>query len=403
MPSDSMQTLPNTNQVQSVLGDITNKQSTSTKRNSVQLSPFQSTSPKHAIPINNNVPLANAIIGSEKRRFPNKRKSSIVASDESKNDGYASPAKTVHKRFKPSLPNEPRESQVMPSDAMQTLHNTKQVQSVLGDNTNIQSTSTKQNTVQLSPLQSTSPKHAKRNCPAPKKAVEKKSVLSKYPTPRKMSDTKPSPKKMRASPVLRNEEEVSNTNSPLRISESEKPCRDLSRATGVARAGPETLALIKAQQAKVNQVTLACSSKVAVEEFDLDFGVSNEELDLDFSVSNDAETANPAVDAAVEVENLLMDEESDLVFDVLNDVEIETTADVDAKCSEGTVVGNGFPEPPQATAAAAEVDFGVIDNVEAEPTADVDAAVEVEVEAPPIVQPRVATRPVRMMRVSIML
>jgi hypothetical protein len=150
-------------------------------------------------------------------------------------------------------------------------------------------------------------------------------------------------------------------------------------------------------------VTLACTSKVAVEEFDLDFGVSNEELDLDFGVSNDAETANPAVDAAVEVENLLMDEESDLVFDVLNDVEIETTADVDAKCSEGTVVGNGFPEPPQATAAAAEVDFGVIDNVEAEPTADVDAAVEVEVEAPPIVQPRVATRPVRMMRVSIML
>jgi hypothetical protein len=52
---------------------------------------------------------------------------------------------------------------------------------------------------------------------------------------------------------------------------------------------------------------------------------------------------------------------------------------------------------------SAEVDHGVIDNDEAEPTVDVDAAVEIEIEvkAPPIGQPRAATRRVRMIRVSI--
>jgi hypothetical protein len=93
------------------------------------------------------------------------------------------------------------------------------------------------------------------------------------------------------------------------------------------------------------------------EQFDLDSGVSNEEPDLDFGVSND---------------------------DASNDVEAEPTA------------------------AAAEVDFGGTDNVGApEETAGVEAAVEVD--APPVVQPRVrvrvprrGVRRVRMIRVSIM-
>jgi hypothetical protein len=302
--------------------------------------------PPATTPNDNNVPLVNSIIEPEKRHFPNKRKSTDVTSEESKNGVYEAPVKTVHKRFKPSFLNEPRESQVMPADAMPAFPNTNQEQSILGDITNKQSTSTKHNSVQLSPRKSTSPKHAKKNCPAPKKVI-KKTTLSKYPTPGKKSDTKPSPKKMRASPVLRKEEEVGTTNSPLRVSESEDPCRDLSKATGVAQAGPETLALIKAQQAKVNQATLPCTSKVAVAEFDLDFGVSNEELDLDFGVSIDAETATSAVDAAVEVETPLIDEESDLVFDASNVVETKTTAGADAECSGGTVVANDFPEPPQ--------------------------------------------------------
>lgn len=236
------------------------------------------------------------------------------------------------------------------------------------------------------------------------------------------------------------------------------------KATGVAHAGPESLAIMMAQRAQVNQ-TLARTSKVAVEQKHLDFGVSNGQPGLIFGASNDAEKATPAADAAVGVETPLVheDEELDSACHVSNDNATGTTDDIDAECSEGTVVGNDFPEPPQdepdldfggmnddasndveaePTPAAAQVDFGGTDNVEAaEETADdetatpaVDASndveaeptpaaaqvdvggaeetagveAEVEVEAPPVVQPRVrvraprrAVRRVRMIRVSI--
>jgi len=334
----------------------------------------------------NNVSPANAPIKSQKPRFPNKRKSSNVTSD----DGI----KIVHKRFKPSRPEKrrfpnKRKSDITSDDSIKTVHkrfrptpspNTTQVP-ILGDISN----------------------------------VTRKSVLSKYPTPRKMSYTKPSPKKRRACSVLRREEEVSTTNIPLRISESEEQWLDLSKATGVAHAGPESLALMKAQQAQANQATLVLTSKVAVEQFDL--GVLNdEEPDLDFGVSENAEPATSAVDDVVEVETHHVNEELDLVFDGLNNVETETTDDVDAECTEKIdnrreslvedndneqVFDTSNDVEAEATTAAAEVDHGVIDNDEAEPTADVDAAVEVEIEAPPIGQPRTATRRVRMIRVSI--
>lgn len=80
----------------------------------------------------------------------------------------------------------------------------------------------------------------------------------------------------------------------------------------------------------------------------------------------------------MERKSLTEDSYDEQVFDAVNDVEAEPNA------------------------AAAEVDFGGIDNIEAEArTAGVDDAVEVV--APPIGQPGVATRAVRMIRVSIMI
>jgi hypothetical protein len=230
----------------------------------------------------------------EKPCISKKRKSSSVTSDDS--------ITTKHKLFKPS----------------------PQVQStILGDVTNKQSTSTKR---KFSPLQS--------NCPTPKRAIKTKSAMSIYPLPQKMSDTKPSPKKMGASSnrsrfdyschdYFAQQEAMGFTsyNSPLRDSENDEPCQNNSKATSVAYAGPESRAIMEAQQAQVNQEKLARTSKVAVEQNDLDFGVSNEEPDLVFGASDNAETAAPAMDDAV-------GDETDATIEV-ND---ETAANTAKKC-----------------------------------------------------------------------
>jgi hypothetical protein len=399
------------------------------------------------------------VLPPEKPRISNKRKSSSVTSDDDNS------IKTKHKKFKPS----------------------PQVQSkILGDVTNKQSTSTKHNSAQLVPIQSTSPKHAKKNCLQTSKQVSKKRSPSKY--------TIRSAKKMLAD---------------YRAKQEEMPCRNNYKATGVAHAGPESRATLQAQQAQVNQQTFAGTSKVAVEQNDLNVGVSGEEPDLDFGASNDAEMAPPAMDdavgdlthATIEVNDetaantakksqpvIKFGTNSAVSFDKLQpttewtplpphvveelfpsdgkketaeeqDVSRETKQNVailaewdtfdeseqsmkrkrGRNCSPSNSrrdsaffskeqfdldsgVSNEEPDldfgvsnddasndvEAEPTAAAAEVDFGGTDNVGApEETAGVEAAVEVD--APPVVQPRVrvrvprrGVRRVRMIRVSIM-